>query len=97
MLKRENRIKISKTNKKLLKQDRWIYVAKLYFGKIALFDEAPLWDSAIALQNSVLLSLEEKRFISLISQRPQIILEICRLSSMRLRKTKKYISAKKRN
>jgi Cyclic nucleotide-binding domain len=66
-----------------------------YFGEIALFDEAPRWDSAIALEDSVLLSLEKKRFISLISQRPHIILEICRFLSRRLRETDKYMSAKK--
>jgi len=66
-----------------------------YFGEIALFDEAPRWDSAIALEDSVLLSLEKKRFISLISQRPHIILEICRFLSKRLRETDKYMSAKK--
>ena len=68
-----------------------------YFGEIALFDEAPRWDSAIALEDSVLLSLEKKRFISLISQRPHIILEICRFLSKRLRETDKYMSAKKRS
>ena len=68
-----------------------------YFGEIALFDEAPRWDGAIALQDCVLLSLEKKRFISLISQRPHIILEICRFLSMRLRETDKYMSAKKHN
>ncbi len=66
-----------------------------YFGEIALFDEAPRWDSAIALEDSVLLCLEKKRFISLISQRPQIVLEICRFLSQRLRETDKYLSAKK--
>ena len=68
-----------------------------YFGEIALFDEAPRWDGAIALEDCVLLSLAKKRFISLISQRPHIILEICRFLSMRLRETDKYMSAKKRN
>ena len=66
-----------------------------YFGEIALFDEATRWDSAIALEDSVLLCLEKKRFISLISQRPHIILEICRFLSQRLRETDKYMSAKK--
>ena len=66
-----------------------------YFGEIALFDEAPRWDGAIALEDSVLLCLEKKRFISLISQRPHIILEICRFLSQRLRETDKYMSAKK--
>ena len=66
-----------------------------YFGEIALFDEAPRWDGAIALEDSLLLCLEKKRFISLISQRPHIILEICRFLSQRLRETEKYMSAKK--
>lgn len=66
-----------------------------YFGEIALFDEAPRWDGAIALEDSTLLSLDKKRFISLISQRPHIILEICRFLSQRLRETDKYMSAKK--
>lgn len=66
-----------------------------YFGEIALFDEAPRWDGAIALEDSILLSLEKKRFISLISQRPHIILELCRFLSKRLRETDKYMSAKK--
>ncbi len=66
-----------------------------YFGEIALFDEAPRWDGAIALEDSTLLCLEKKRFISLISQRPQIILELCRFLSRRLRETDKYMSAKK--
>ncbi|MEL6929696.1 MAG: cyclic nucleotide-binding domain-containing protein [Cyanobacteria bacterium J06600_6] len=65
-----------------------------YFGEIALFDEAPRWDGAIALEDSTLLCLEKKRFISLISQRPHIILELCRFLSMRLRETDKYMSTK---
>ncbi|MEM7594213.1 MAG: cyclic nucleotide-binding domain-containing protein [Cyanobacteria bacterium P01_A01_bin.83] len=66
-----------------------------YFGEIALFDEAPRWDSAIAIEDSVLLCLEKKRFLSLISQRPHIVLEICRFLSQRLRETEKYMTAKK--
>jgi len=66
-----------------------------YFGEISLFDEAPRWDGAIALEDSTLLFLEKKRFISLISQRPHIILELCRFLSRRLRETDKYMSAKK--
>ena len=66
-----------------------------YFGEIALFDEAPRWDGAIALEDSTLFCLEKKRFISLISQRPHIILELCRFLSRRLRETDKYMSAKK--
>ena len=63
-----------------------------YFGEIALFDNATRWDGAIAVEDSTVLKLEKKRFISLISQRPHIILEICRFLSKRLRETDKYIS-----
>jgi hypothetical protein len=66
-----------------------------YFGEIALFDDAPRWDTAIAVSHCTLLKLEKKRFLSLISQRPHIILEICRFLSQRLRETDKYLSVKK--
>ncbi|MDJ0635302.1 MAG: cyclic nucleotide-binding domain-containing protein [Xenococcaceae cyanobacterium MO_188.B29] len=65
-----------------------------YFGEVALFDNAPRWDGAIALSNCTLFKLEKKRFISLIAQRPHIILEICRFLSKRLRETDKYLSTK---
>ncbi|MEO0540235.1 MAG: cyclic nucleotide-binding domain-containing protein [Cyanobacteria bacterium P01_A01_bin.105] len=61
-----------------------------YFGEIALFDDAPRWDSAIALTDCILLKLEKNRFLSLITQRPHIILEICRFLSQRLRETDKH-------
>ena len=64
-----------------------------YFGEVALFDNAPRWDGAVALSNCTLLKLEKKRFISLITQRPHIILEICRFLSKRLRETDKYTSS----
>ena len=66
-----------------------------YFGEIAIFDDAPRWDTAIAIEHCTLLKLEKKRFLNLISQRPHIILEICRFLSQRLRETDKYLSVKK--
>lgn len=66
-----------------------------YFGEIAIFDDAPRWDTAIAIEHCALLKLEKKRFLNLISQRPHIILEICRFLSQRLRETDKYLSVKK--
>ena len=65
-----------------------------YFGEIALFDDAPRWDSAIAIEDCTLLKLEKNRFLSLITQRPHIILEICRFLSQRLRETDKHRSEK---
>ncbi|MEO1353060.1 MAG: cyclic nucleotide-binding domain-containing protein [Cyanobacteria bacterium J06635_15] len=65
-----------------------------YFGEVALFDNAPRWDGAIALEDCTLLKLEKSRFLSLITQRPHIILEICRFLSQRLRETDKHHSEK---
>ncbi len=66
-----------------------------YFGEIALFDNAPRWNGAIATETSTLLKLEKTRFLSLTTQRPHIILEICRFLSQRLRETDSYRSARK--
>ena len=63
-----------------------------HFGEVALFDNAPRWDGAIALEDTTLLKLEKNRFLSLITQRPHIILEICRFLSQRLRETDKHHS-----
>ncbi|WP_299409391.1 HEAT repeat domain-containing protein [Acaryochloris sp. IP29b_bin.148] len=63
-----------------------------YFGEVALFDDAPHWDGAVALEDCMLLKLEKNRFISLMTQRPHIILEICRFLSQRLRETDNYRS-----
>jgi len=61
-----------------------------YFGEVALFDDSPRWDSAIALSDCTLLKLEKSRFLSLVTQRPHIMLEMCRFLSQRLRETDKY-------
>ncbi len=61
-----------------------------YFGEVALFDDAPRWNGAIALEDCTLLKLDKGRFLSLMTQRPHIILEICRFLSQRLRETDRY-------
>ncbi|ESA33351.1 cyclic nucleotide-binding protein [Leptolyngbya sp. Heron Island J] len=66
-----------------------------YFGEIALFDDSPRWNGAIAKDDCMLLKLEKQRFISLTTQRPHILLEICRFMSQQLRETDKFRSAKK--
>ncbi len=58
-----------------------------YFGEVALFDDAPRWDGAIAVTDCTLLKLSKNRFLSLVTQRPHIILEMCRFLSQRLRET----------
>ncbi|MEM8810586.1 MAG: cyclic nucleotide-binding domain-containing protein, partial [Cyanobacteria bacterium P01_G01_bin.38] len=64
-----------------------------YFGEVALFDDAPRWDSAVALEDCTLFKLEKNRFLSLVTQRPHIILEICRFLTQRLRETDRHRSA----
>ncbi|MBX2865069.1 MAG: hypothetical protein KTR27_16070, partial [Leptolyngbyaceae cyanobacterium MAG.088] len=49
----------------------------------------------IAKDDCMLLKLEKQRFISLTTQRPHILLEICRFMSQQLRETDKFRSAKK--
>jgi len=66
-----------------------------YFGEVTLFDDAPHWEGAIAFSDCTLLKLEKNRFISLITQRPHIILEICRFLSQRLRETDRFRTPKK--
>ena len=63
-----------------------------YFGEVSLFDDAPHWDETVALTDCTLLKLEKNRFLSLSTQRPHIILEICRFLSQRLRETDNYRS-----
>ncbi len=65
-----------------------------HFGEVALFDDAPRWNGAIAVEDCTLFKLEKSSFISLITQRPHIVLEICRFFSQRLRETDKYFPVK---
>lgn len=61
-----------------------------YFGEASLFDEVPRWEGAIAIQDCTLLKLEKSRFLSLVAQRPQIVLEICQFLSQRLRESERF-------
>jgi HEAT repeat protein len=55
------------------------------FGEMALFDDSPRSATAIAQTDCTLLALERSRFSSLLTQRPEMGLEICRVLSLRLR------------
>jgi HEAT repeat protein len=90
----EGAVKIVKTLDDRLEQIDLITRGQ-YFGEVALFDNAPRWNGAIATEPSTLLKLEKTRFLSLTTQRPHIILEICRFLSQRLRETDSYRSARK--
>jgi len=55
------------------------------FGEMALFDDAPRSATALAATDCTLLTLERSRFSSLLTQRPEMALVICRVLSLRLR------------
>jgi HEAT repeat protein len=55
------------------------------FGEMALFDDSPRSATAVSKTDCTLLTLERSRFSSLLTQRPEMGLEICRVLSLRLR------------
>ena len=55
------------------------------FGEMALFDAAPRSATALAVSDCTLLTLERNRFHTLLTQRPEMALEVCRVLSLRLR------------
>ncbi len=63
------------------------------FGEMALFDDAPRSATAIAATDCTLLTLERSRFNSLLVQRPEMALVICRVLSLRLRAANEQLGA----
>lgn len=57
-----------------------------FFGEMALFDDTPRSATALAETDCTLLALDRSHFHSLIVQRPEIALELCKVMSLRLRK-----------
>jgi HEAT repeat protein len=55
------------------------------FGEMALFDAAPRSATALGVTDCTLLTLERNRFHTLLTQRPEMALEVCRVLSLRLR------------
>lgn len=49
-----------------------------YFGESQLFNQTPAWVDAIAETHCTLLKLESDRFLDLVHQKPDMILEICK-------------------
>ena len=63
------------------------------FGEMALFDDAPRSATAVAATDCTLLTLERSRFNSLLTQRPEMALVICRVLSLRLRAANEQLGA----
>lgn len=55
------------------------------FGEMSLFDDLPRSASVIAAGDAEVLALDRDHFNSLVQQRPQILMQICRVLVTRLR------------
>jgi CRP-like cAMP-binding protein len=62
-----------------------------YFGEMELFDTFPRSTGAFADTDCTLLLLDSKRLLSLVIQRSQIMVELCKSLSQRLRETENYL------
>jgi hypothetical protein len=61
------------------------------FGEMAMFDLAPRSATVTATVDCALLSMRRDRFRSLVAQRPQVLMEICRVFGDRLRATNQLV------
>ncbi len=55
------------------------------FGEMSLFDDQPRSATVSAVGEAEVLSLDRERFLSLVHQRPQILMEVCKVLVQRLR------------
>ncbi|MCS6814413.1 MAG: cyclic nucleotide-binding domain-containing protein, partial [Cyanobacteria bacterium] len=67
-----------------------------YFGDMALLNDAPRSATAIADTDCTLLTLGRNDFESLIAQRPELLLHMCRVLSNRLREADKRFETLKK-
>jgi cAMP-binding proteins - catabolite gene activator and regulatory subunit of cAMP-dependent protein kinases len=58
---------------------------KDYFGEMALLDDAPRSASAMVLEPAVLSVLTREKLYTIIYEKPEIAIEVCRILSSRLR------------
>lgn len=61
------------------------------FGEMAMFDLSPRSATVTATVDCSLLSMRRDRFRSLVAQRPQVLMEICRVFGDRLRATNQLV------
>jgi Cyclic nucleotide-binding domain len=64
-----------------------------YFGEMSLFDDQPRSATVEATNDSTLLSLDRDRFSTLVMQRPEILLQMCKMFGHRLRETNRKLFA----
>jgi MFS family permease len=64
-----------------------------FFGEMSLFDDQPRSATVMALTDAAVLTLERDRFSTLVLQRPEVLLHICRMFGNRLRETNRKLLA----
>jgi HEAT repeat protein len=64
-----------------------------FFGEMSLFDDQPRSATVVALNDATLLTLERDRFSTLVLQRPDVLLQICKMFGSRLRETNRRLVA----
>lgn len=64
-----------------------------YFGEMNLFDASPRTDTAVALQDTVTLTLRREPLIALARQYPDLSLELINVLSQRLRETTDQVAS----
>ena len=64
-----------------------------FFGEMSLFDDQPRSATVIAVTDAAVLTLERDRFSTLVLQRPEVLLHICRMFGNRLRETNRKLLA----
>lgn len=64
-----------------------------FFGEMALFDDQPRSATIVAVTDAAVLTLERDRFSTLVLQRPEVLLHICRMFGNRLRETNRKLLA----
>jgi CRP-like cAMP-binding protein len=63
-----------------------------YFGEMAMFDYKPRSASVAAVSDCSMLTLKRDRFRSLVAQRPNVLMHICRVFGDRLRAMNKRVA-----
>ena len=64
-----------------------------FFGEMSLFDDQPRSATVVTLTDCTLLTLERDRFSTLVLQRPDVLLQICKMFGSRLRETNRRLLA----
>ncbi|HEY9617683.1 MAG TPA: HEAT repeat domain-containing protein, partial [Microcoleaceae cyanobacterium] len=62
-----------------------------FFGDMEFFDQLPRSTTAVALTDCTLLALSKSDFYNLITQRPEVPLQMCRVLSLRVREANRQL------